>query len=336
MQQSMNLGEPEQIILFRDAAIGLEAALVLDHSGLGPAAGGIRTRTYASFADALADAKGLARAMTLKCALAGLSAGGGKMVVRVVPGFDRRAVFARLGDEIQRLGGRFRTAGDLGTTAEDLEEVAGRSEYVHTQTGSLAGAVARGHLRCVEAGCGLGQGASLDGISVAVQGCGDIGQAVIRTLSARGASLSVADLNPARVEEVRDVRGVRAVDPEGILRAEVDVLAPCAVGGVLTGEVAKRLRAPLICGAANNIVSDGAVGEQLAQGGVKVVPDIIASAGGVVEGIGKTVMGLAHRGPLIDQLGETAREVLDEASRGGMSAQGVAEQLAVRRILRGI
>ncbi|MED5465231.1 MAG: Glu/Leu/Phe/Val dehydrogenase dimerization domain-containing protein [Myxococcota bacterium] len=332
----MNPGEPEQIILFRDAAIGLEAALVLDHSGLGPAAGGIRTRAYSSLEDLLADAKNLARAMTLKCALAGLSAGGGKMVVRVVPGFDRRAVFARLGDESQRLGGRFRTAGDLGTTAEDLEEVAGRSEYVHTQTGSLAGAVARGHLRCVEAGCGVVQGASLEGISAAIQGCGDIGQAVIRTLSGRGASLSVADLNPARVEAVRDLAGVSEVAPEGILHAEVDVLAPCAVGGVVSDDIVDQLRAPLICGAANNILSERSVGERLAQRGIKVVPDIIASAGGVVEGIGKTVMGLEDRGFLIDQLGETAREVLDEASRGGRSTQEVAEQLAVRRILRGI
>ena len=65
--------------LWSDEATGLRAVLVIDDDTLGPAAGGIRTRPYLSADDAVADARRLARAMTLKCAIAGLNAGGGKI-----------------------------------------------------------------------------------------------------------------------------------------------------------------------------------------------------------------------------------------------------------------
>src|SRR5688500_7461036 len=81
--------EVDRVVLWRDARSGLEAILVIDDVTLGPAAGGVRTKEYLGPNEALADAAALARAMTLKCALAGLQAGGGKCVVLDHAGLDR-------------------------------------------------------------------------------------------------------------------------------------------------------------------------------------------------------------------------------------------------------
>ena len=196
----MSLGNPEEIIFLKDASIGLEAVLVIDHTGLGPAAGGIRTKRYSSLECAVEDAKRLARAMTLKCSIAGLNAGGGKMVVRLHENSNRQAIFSRIGQEIQRLGGRFHSAGDFGTTGQDLAWVDAETEYLHTDTQNLVQAVARGHLRCVEVCLGLSNHASLAGKTIAVQGCGDIGSGIIQLLNEAGASLRIADIDSSRTK----------------------------------------------------------------------------------------------------------------------------------------
>src|SRR5688572_16570387 len=124
--------EIDRVVLWRDAASGLEAILVIDDVTLGPAAGGVRTRAYRSAGEALAEVAALARAMTIKCALAGLDAGGGKCVVLDHPRLNRPRAFSRLGERIAELGGLFRTAGDLGTTRADLAAMASSCPWVHS------------------------------------------------------------------------------------------------------------------------------------------------------------------------------------------------------------
>jgi leucine dehydrogenase len=321
----------DRVLLWRDAASGLEAILVIDDLTLGPAAGGVRTRAYGSPEDALADAAALARAMTIKCALAGLDAGGGKCVVLDHAGLDRARGFRVLGERIAELGGLFRTAGDLGTTAADLAAMASRCPWVHDDERGLAGAVARGLLRCIEACAGL-RGASVAGLAVAVQGCGAIGAAAARLLAAAGARLGVADLDPARARAIAGETGAEIAAPADLLAAPVDVIAPCALGGVLDVEAARAVRAWAVCGAANNLLASPEAEEVLVRRGILVVPDAVASAGAVIEGIGRTVMQLPDRTPLIDALGGTARRILEESRATGALPSAVARQLARARI----
>ena len=121
--------EPHRVVEIDDAASGLRAVIVLDSVALGPAAGGVRTRRYERFEDAVADARRLARAMTVKCAVSGLDAGGGKAVVWDHGAWDRAAGFERLGEAVDSLGGMFRTAGDLNTGPADLARIASRTRH---------------------------------------------------------------------------------------------------------------------------------------------------------------------------------------------------------------
>lgn len=326
--------EPHRVVAVDDAATGLRAVIVLDSVVLGPAAGGVRTWRYARFEDAVADAHRLARAMTVKCAVAGLDAGGGKAVVwDQGGGWDRAAGFERLGEIIDELGGAFRTAGDLGTGPDDLERMARRCRFVHTGEADLARSVARGLLACVAA-CLDRRGRTWPGLRVAVQGAGAIGAACARALAARGAHVMVADVDAARAGALAAEITGEVVPPADILSAAVDIVCPCAAGAVLTRDSIAALRAWAVVGAANNIVA-GDAAAALVEHGALHVPDVVASAGAVVDGIGATVMGLADRAPLIDRLGAIAGEILDECARTRAPADAVAAARADRRLALG-
>jgi leucine dehydrogenase len=270
--------------------------------------------------------------MTLKCALAGLSAGGGKCVVIDHPGLDRPRAFAELGDRIEALAGRFRTAGDLGTTEADLRTLARHTRFAHVDSRSLAGAVGRGLVRCAEACAAFASWDGLAGRRVLVQGAGAIGAAAAREFAAAGARVLIADLDAARARSAAAAIGAEVIEPQRVFDSEVDLLAPCAIGGVITREIAGTLRARVLCGAANNILASPGVAEILRERGIVHVPDVIASAGAVIDGIGESVMGLADRTPLIDRLGDTAGEVLRIARQSRRTAEAVAIEIADRRI----
>jgi len=314
-----------------DAASGLRAIIAIDDLTLGPGAGGVRTRPYATVPAALADAARLSRAMTMKCSLGGLDAGGAKAVILDHRGLDRERAFTILGQRIEELGGLFRTAGDLGTTAEDLAVMAKQTEYVHTDEVDLSAAVARGLLRCVEA-CAERRGVEVPGLRIAVQGIGAIGAAVARTLSDVGAELIIADLDHEKTMTLAALIGARAVPSDAILTEKVDVVCPCAVGGVLTTESVAALDAWAVVPGANNTLADSEAGDLLHSRGILFVPDVISSAGAVVDGIGKTVMGISDRTHLIDRLGKTAQVVLAQSDTQGRPTSAVARAIALERI----
>jgi leucine dehydrogenase len=88
----------------------------------------------------------------------------------------------------------------------------------------------------------------------------------------------------------------------------------------------------VLCGAANNQLAGDDVAAILHERGIAVVPDMVASAGAVIDGIGASVMGLADRTPLIDALGATAAALLAESRRTGRTTHALAIERAETRI----
>lgn len=325
--------DPERILNISEPASGLRAVIVLDSTTLGPAAGGIRTARYGSIEDATKDAKALARAMTIKCSLAGLDAGGGKAVLLEQDDWDRAVAFRRFGEIVQSLGGVFRTAGDLGTGEADLQAMATTCQYVHTHERELGDSVARGLRACMRA-LTHAKGRDLAGLKVAIQGCGAIGGAVARLLAECGVDLFVTDIDEEAAAAIASKCGAHRVAPESFVSSSVDVLSPCATGGVLTTKSIAAMQAWGVCGGANNSIADDATQDALLEAQVLVVPDVLASAGAVIDGIGGTVMGLSknERLALIDSLGTTATTLFVESAKRGVSTQKLAENLAMARM----
>jgi leucine dehydrogenase len=271
----------------RDEATGLRALVGLYSTRLGPAIGGTRVRAYATEGDAIDDVLRLARAMAYKAALAHLPHGGGKAVIIPPEGaFDRAALFTAYGRFVDALGGRYVTSEDSGTAQADMDvirkvtrHVVGSSSGLGDPSPSTALGVRRG-IEAVARAC-LGR-ADLAGLKVALQGVGHVGTHLARELARAGAELVITDVDPARRKAVASELGARTVEPEAILDQECDVLAPCALGGVITPELVPRLRCRAVAGAANNQLASREVGRALHARKIFYAPDYAINAGGLI------------------------------------------------------
>ena len=326
---------PAHIDLLLDPSSGLRALLVLDDLTLGPAAGGIRTRFYPSTQDALDDALKLARAMTVKCALGGLRAGGGKCVVIEHQAMDRKAAFAELGRRLSHLQGNFRTAGDLGTSNEDLLAARAHCEWVNVDHGQLglAQGVGRTVLAGVVAALDLALESELRGVSVGIQGAGTIGAAVAKIMVTAGARVLVSDLDSARASAVAASTGAESVAAAAFPAWDVDVLVPCAAGSVLTTSNVGAVRARAVVGGANQVFESASAEKGLVDRGIVVVPDVVSSSGAVICGIAATVMHTDPE-PLLRGVLETTRVILTAAAEQGRLPSEVADAMAAERLER--
>jgi leucine dehydrogenase len=343
--------EHEQIVYRHDRETGLRAIIAIHDTRLGPAAGGCRYWHYPGVNEALTDALRLSRGMTFKNALADIPFGGGKSVLLARP--DRRLSDIELrvfGRWIEELSGRYVTAEDVGMRVADMRLVAEETRYVsglgqHGIGGDPSPATAEGVLLGMKAAVRARLGAAdLEGIRVAVQGLGNVGYDLCRRLCAADARLMVADLDQAAVERVVSEFGALAVAPDEILSRDVDVFAPCALGGVLTVETAERLRASVVAGSANNQLLTPEVAAILRMRGVLYAPDYVINAGGVISvaaeylsANGGTIDGGCRdwiRGR-IEGISARLEEIFAEAERSGRTTDEIAEEMALRVIERG-
>lgn len=329
---------PAQVVhQIDDEASGLTAFLVLDDLTLGPAFGGIRFRAYADDAAALEDARGLARQMTWKCALAGLPAGGGKAVVRADRLVDRRAACEVLGDFIESLDGSFHTAGDLGASAQDIEWISGRTGHIEPvdRLGPLAEAVGLGLASASAALCSRLGRESLEQLTVVIQGLGEIGLGFLRALLRGGGQARVTDLDPALRERLPASDRTVWIEPDQVFTCATDVVSPCAVGGVIDPVLARQLPARAVIGGANRILTGNRAGEILWRRRVLYAPDFLVNAGAVIRGGLQVVRGTPATDAEVCAIGDRLLDLLDEAERRDLPPEQVAVERAERIVRAG-
>lgn len=291
MFDNKNFDDHEKVVHINDRESGLRAIIAIHSTALGPAAGGCRLWSYPSADAALDDALRLSRGMSYKNAVAGVPLGGGKgVILGPVAAEKRSAAFRAFGDAVNALGGAYITAEDVGVSVEDMRAVASRTRFVSGLSAASGRAggdpspyTARGVRRGIEAVARHALGRSdLEGLRVAVQGLGNVGGNLCRELAARGARLWVADIDPARVARICDLYGATPAGVDEILYADVDLVAPCALGGAITEEVARALRARAVAGAANNQLATPLAGDALFARGIAYAPDYVINAGGII------------------------------------------------------
>ncbi len=344
----------ERVEIRHDEATNLTAVIAMHSTRLGPAAGGCRRWRYADVGEAITDALRLSEGMTLKNALAGLPFGGGKSVIladdRPRPTAEQLAVFAGW---LNELNGRYVTAEDVGMGVAEMRSMAATSPYVSglgadgiggDPSPKTAYGVFVGLKTAVQFALGVEH---LHGVRVGVQGLGAVGMSLCHWLVRAGAEVTATDINPARVREARERYGVRGVGPDELLKAEMDVFAPCALGGVIDDEVASILDVRVVAGAANNQLLDATAGEILAERGVVYAPDFVINAGGVISvaheyllqrgQFTETVDHSVERwvGERIDAISHRLLDILQQAAASGTSTDGVARRLAREAVAAG-
>ena len=311
-----------------DRRTGLRAVFALHDLTLGPATGGVRRWRYASENDAVVDAVRLARGMTRKNALAGLPFGGGKAVIMSDGAPVTKAQLRMLGRWIDELGGEYISAEDVGMRVEHMVEVRKETRFV-TGIGDrgLGGhpgpKTARGVFRGIE----VALGGSVSGARVAVQGLGAVGMALVEHLAAAGARLVVTDLDADRVEAAERL-GAERSDIDEVLLGDVDVVAPCALGQVLTPEVARALKARVVAGSANNQLASDEAGLILHERGVLYAPDYVINAGGIISA-GYEYLGWSGAEAQIDAIGPRLDAIFRESATTGEPTHEIAERMAV-------
>jgi glutamate dehydrogenase/leucine dehydrogenase len=344
----------EQVVIRQDPATGMRLIVAIHSTVLGPALGGLRLRSYpGGLREALDDVLALSRTMTLKASAVGLDLGGGKAVMLDDGRADlRRCRFQAAAAVIDDLGGAYITAEDIGTTTADMDLLAERTPWVVGRSRAQGGAgdpspvTAETVLRAMRCGLEAATGSDeLDGRHVGVIGLGKVGGALAGKLVEAGAYVTGCDVKSENAERFADEHG-GAVAPsaEAMLGMDVDVLAPCAAGGMIDVALAGALSCRVVAGAANNPLTSRDAAHRLARRGILYVPDFLANCGGLIHveadwhgfdpvrveaGIERAMRRLCHAIQTAEREDTTPLEVAErqalervEAARAPLAAQG--------------
>ena len=333
----------EQVVLCHDRDSGLKAVIAIHSTALGPALGGTRFHAYASEEEAVQDALNLARGMSYKNALAGLDLGGGKAVIIGDPATVKtEALLRAYGRFVQSLGGRYVTACDVGTYVADMDVVARECDYVTGRSPEYGGAgdssvlTAFGVFQAMRACAQRRWGApTLAGRRVGVAGVGKVGHYLVEHLLEDGATVVVTDVNQAALDRVRTAHpGIEvAADAAALIRADLDVYAPCALGGALDDATVAALTASVVCGAANNQLAHPGVEKDLADRGVLYAPDYLVNAGGVIQ-VADEIEGFVFERAKAKaaKIFDTTLEIFARAEADGVPPAVAADRLAEKRM----
>jgi len=325
---------------------GLFCVVAVHSTVRGPSLGGCRMWTYDDNRAAIRDALRLSEGMTFKSAVAGLPLGGGKGVIVLRPGEPldgrrRRAALTDFGEAVERLGGTYVTAEDVGTSTRDMTVIAKATSHVSGLSRRAGGSgdpspyTALGVLHAITATAERALGSpSLKGRTIAVVGLGHVGLRVAKLLHRAGAKLVVADIDPAKRDDAARLDATWATPAEA-MAAAVDVLVPCALGGVLDHDSVPQLQTPAIAGAANNQLASADVADLLRERGVLWAPDFVANAGGIVNiAVERDPEGYDpdRATTRVAGIGDTLRRIYDDAHAAGTTPLSAAMALAAANL----
>ncbi|BBC73625.1 amino acid dehydrogenase [Altererythrobacter sp. B11] len=343
--------EHEQVEVVHDRASGLTAIIAVHSTHLGPGAGGTRFWHYPDPALAMRDALRLSRGMSYKNAMAGLPMGGGKAVVLLDENRTKTPeMLAAFGRAVNDLGGRYVTAEDVGASVADMVAISAETQHVcglPVEEGAVGGDpgpfTAMGVFLGIKAAVRhkLGQD-SLEGVRIALQGCGSVGGGVARLAAAEGARMTVADVDAARAKTLAGQIGGEAVAAETVATVACDVFSPNALGAILNDSSIPQLDCAIVAGGANNQLARPEHGRMLAERGILYAPDYVINAAGIID-VGLEYLGRREGKPYtmddlrerIGMIPERLSAIWRECDETGERPDVVADRMAQRLIGRG-
>jgi leucine dehydrogenase len=324
----------ERVAFHQDPATGLKAIIAIHSTTLGNALGGTRRWCYASESEALFDVLRLSEGMTYKAAASGLQMGGAKSII-IMPKSDHQPTEAEaraMGRFVNTMNGTYIAAEDVGVSPQYCDWMAMETKHVMggntvSHGGDPSPFTAQGCFNSMKACLAfLGKKVDFSNLTVGIQGVGATGYRLAKLLR------QVPTVKRA-VEEL----GCMALGNDKNLFAEkVDIIAPCALGGILDAKTIESLKCQIVCGTANNqLLAPDTDGELLKKRGILYSPDFVANAGGLIRLAG-LYLGFteAQLDKKVEEIEETTRLVFEE-SKNQPSTSAAAIAYAKRKIAAG-
>lgn len=341
-----SMSSHKMVIFFQSESVGLKGILAIHNNNLGPSLGGIRMLDYPTDEKAINDALNLSETMSYKSALAGIKAGGAKMVLNGSPELKTPAYLEEVGKYISGLAGLYWCGADVNINADDLFLIAKKTSYVTGLSKDKGGSgdpspyTAYGVFKGIKAAVEHRFGdSSLKGKRVMVQGLGRVGQALVELLEKEEAIIYVNDIRSDFAKafvKKRTWKDISVVGDRAIFTTPVEVFAPCAIGGVINDKMLKRkCQFEILAGGANNPLQDPyAHSEELAKKGVLYMPDFLINSGGVIHlyyemlGVKDPKKTMQH----IDNLYGQTQKILQLADKTGETPFAVSKMRALELI----
>lgn len=335
----------ENVHFHHDKKSGLKAIVAVHNTNLGPALGGCRMFPYATDEDALSDVLKLSRGMSYKSAMANLALGGGKSVIIGDPKIHKTPFLLHaMGDFLQSLGGQYIAAEDSGTSVPDLQEMGNKTAYVagilnkvdisgNTINGDPSPATAYGVYIGIKTAVAFKYQSNLEGVRIAIQGLGNVGMYLAQHLYDAGALLTVCDLDEGKLNMAKRRWKANVVRPNEIFSCDVDVFAPCAMGGAINDDSLAVMKAKIIAGAANNQLAEVRHDQTATSKGILYAPDYVINAGGIID--------VSYEGPdysatiarkHIESISDTLNEVFERSKQTGLPTKLLANQISEERM----
>lgn len=342
--EEMEKTNTEQIVFNYNKDTGLKSIIAINDTTVGPAMGGCRIRDYETTEEALIDAIRLAVGMTQKCSISGSNYGGGKTVVIADPKKDKDELLLRdIGKFVQTLAGRYYIGPDVGTTSQDMVDIAKQTDYAvslpveYGGYGDPSAPTAYGVYMAMKAAAKFKYGEdSLKGKTIAIQGVGKVGSILVEYLLEEEAEVIIA----GRTEESTGAvsakfPGVKVVEADRIYEQECHIFAPCALGGVLDEENIEKLKCDIIAGAANNQLAEKASGQLLHDRGIVFAPDFVINTGGFTSAADTLDAGNVNVDRVMSktsQIYDLTYEILEASEREDIQTTEIAKKRAEDRI----
>lgn len=338
----LNSYEHEQVVFGYDKDTGLKCIIAIHNTVLGPALGGTRMWNYQSETDAIKDALRLSRGMTYKSAISGINLGGGKAVIIGDPHKDKsEKLWRSYGKIVNSLNGKYVTAEDVGTSAEDMEYIAEETKHVMGKPSYLGGSGDPSPMTAYGTYLGIKASAkklwgndNLSGKKIMVQGMGHVGQYLLEHLAKEGANIYVSDIYENKIKEASSKFKVNVVAADKVYEQAVDIYSPCALGATINDGTINQFKCSIIAGAANNqLENEVKHADILKEKGILYAPDFLINAGGVIN-VYLEMVGYSKERAMAytEKIYDRTLEIYNRSEKDNITTHKAAMTLAQERI----
>ena len=338
----MSSMDHDQILFCSDNETGLKAIIAIHDTTLGPALGGTRMWSYKNELEALNDVLRLSRGMTFKNAISDLALGGGKaVIIGDSKTMKSEALFRRFGRFVNSLAGNYITAEDVGISPSDMVWVNKETDHVvglPGKSGDPSPVTAFGTYMGIKACAKIRYGTdSLEGRKVLVQGVGHVGEYLVEHLRKEGAEVFVTDIHVDTVSRIVKTYGVKGVELDAVYGLDMDIYAPCALGGTINDSTLSELKCGIVAGAANNQLGiEDQHGQALLDKGILYAPDFAINAGGVINCFSE-VEGLSSEWAMSksEEIYNTIYNIVSRSEKERIPSHIIAMKMAKEKINKG-